>query len=82
MTEAIDGLEWIERLGGWAAILLVVRWMMTRLDKLIDSFQGAIEVFREFEYEERKTHDVILKSQEQITATQTQILQRLEAQRK
>lgn len=25
-------IEWVERLGGWGALLLIVRWMLTRLD--------------------------------------------------
>jgi hypothetical protein len=75
----MDSLDWVERLGGWAAILLVVRWMMTRLDKLIDSFQETIATFRTFEAEERKTHEAIMESQKAIIDTQTKILESLEA---
>ena len=64
----MDGvdLQWVERLGGWGAILLIVRWMMARLDKMIDSFQSAVVTFGDYEAEGRAAHNVIIEQQKRI----------------
>jgi len=28
-------MEWVERLGGWGVVILVVRWLLSRTDRLI-----------------------------------------------
>ena len=57
----METLEWVERFGGWAVVLAVVRWMMARIDRLIDTFERAIDTFHGFEREERKVHEEILR---------------------
>ena len=67
-------LAWVERLGGWAVVLLIVRWMMSRIDKLIEGFSGALKNFQEFEIEERRMHGNIIETQDRIIQTQEHIL--------
>jgi hypothetical protein len=40
--QATDYLEWVERFGGWGALLLVVRWLMVRMDRTITAFEGMV----------------------------------------
>jgi hypothetical protein len=65
--------EWIERLGGWAAVLLVVRWMMSRFDRMIDSqdravaaMKSAIDAFQRFQSIEEETHARLIETQREI----------------
>lgn len=46
-----DAMDWIERLGGWGVVLLVVRWMMSRMDRMIDNLQSTASAFVEFRQE-------------------------------
>jgi len=39
MESGMNVLEWVERLGGWGALLVIVRWMLTRLDATLESVQ-------------------------------------------
>ena len=80
MTDKVpEVLIWIERLGGWAVVLLIVKWMMARIDSLITGFDGALDVFREFQVEEREMHQELVRTQEKIIATQEKILERVKA---
>jgi hypothetical protein len=77
VPEPITLLDWIERLGGWGVVLLVVRWMMSRIDadrrehrettrELVGSMQAALDQFARFESEEHDTHDRIVATQREI----------------
>ncbi len=61
---------WIRDVGGWGVVLLIVRWMMTRIDTLIASSEGnmraAITEFREFRLQEQRQHEAIEESQQEI----------------
>lgn len=66
-------LAWIERLGGWAAVLVVVRWMMSRLDRMIDNqdrsvtaMQSAIATFENFQTIEAEAHGRLIETQKEI----------------
>ena len=52
--------------GGWAAVLLIVRWMMSRMDRLIDSMQVSISTFQKFQENEEKTHADLIETQREI----------------
>ncbi len=43
--------EWVERLGGWACVLIIVKWMMSRMDKLIDNLTKTAGAFSDFHKE-------------------------------
>lgn len=62
-------MEWVERLGGWAVVLIVVRWMMSRSDQTVDGMADAIARFRSFEDEEKDVHHKITSTQDTIAAT-------------
>lgn len=69
----MDNLEWIERLGGWAAVLVVVRWMMSRIDRMIDNqdrsvaaMKAAIDAFQGFQSSEEETHARLIETQREI----------------
>ena len=75
-----DFLALFERFGGWIVVLIVVRWMMVRLDrqstqtdKLIDGFQETVAQFRRFESEEIDTHLKIMTALKQITESMSQV---------
>jgi hypothetical protein len=57
----LDGMMgWVERLGGWAVVLIIVRWFMMRLDIMIQQLTTAVSAFQRFESEEVVTHRAIL----------------------
>jgi hypothetical protein len=66
-------IPWIERLGGWGVVILVVRWQMTRMDRMLDGldksvsmFAESLSTFQEFERESRRVHDIIVSTQREI----------------
>lgn len=65
-TNAVSVLEWVERLGGWGVVLLIVRWMMTRIDKMIEGWSAALEQFARFEKSEEELHQRIVSTQYEI----------------
>lgn len=71
----MDAQDWqlIERFGGWVAVLAVVRWMMVRIDKMIDNqdrsveaLRDAIKNFQSFQAGEEETHNLLLSTQREI----------------
>lgn len=70
MTAPDFDLTLLKDIGGWAVVLLIVRWMMTRIDNLIASseanMKAAIEEFREFRVQETKEHAALQHSQTEI----------------
>ena len=48
----MDWMDWVERFGGWGVVILIVRWMMTRIDRMIDNFELALKKFDQHETEE------------------------------
>jgi hypothetical protein len=68
VSDINDMGAWIERLGGWAVVLIIVRWMMSRIDRLLEGFLKALDQFQIFENEERRTHRAIVETQERILA--------------
>ena len=70
---AMSWLGWVERLGGWAVVVYVIRYFMhCRVDEnrehkeemaaLIGTWKQAVDSFQEFEDENRTTHEVIVES--------------------
>jgi hypothetical protein len=59
-------LDWVERLGGWGVLVLVVRWMMTRQDRTITALERAVTQFERFERDEEKMHAEILRRLESM----------------
>jgi hypothetical protein len=68
MHEAADLMQWVERLGGWAVVLLVVRWMMMRMDRMIDGWETVVTGFNAFQSTERDHHSEMLRTQRDILA--------------
>ena len=75
LFQGTDPTTWqmIERLGGWAVLVLILFWMTRRFDRqsddvrnVIKKFGEAVETFRKFEEEERRTHDTILAELRQL----------------
>lgn len=60
--------DWIERLGGWGAVLLIVRWMMSRQDRLIDSLIGTKDCLAEFHGEWRAAKAADLELHAELVA--------------
>lgn len=69
---AVNYLEWLERLGGWAVVVWIVAYFMKEaraervahekeIEALVDTWSEVVETFKTFETEERKTHEEILK---------------------
>lgn len=62
--------EWLKDIGGWGVVLLIVRWMMTRIDALIASsesnMKAAIQEFKDFRVQEQLQHSKIEDSQQEI----------------
>lgn len=65
---------WVERLGGWGVVLLVVRWMMTRIDKLITNLETAIKSFQAFEAAEEAVHTQVVDNQKKLCDTQKELV--------
>ncbi len=66
--DPINTFEWVERLGGWTVVALIVRWFMARIDtrdqhveRLIISFEAATEEFKRYNAEERIAHEIIMR---------------------
>jgi hypothetical protein len=51
---------------GWAAVLFIVRWMMSRMDRLIDNNDKSITAFQKFQEQEERTHQALVDTQERI----------------
>lgn len=51
---------------GWAAVLFIVRWMMSRMDRLIDNNEKSISAFQRFQEQEERTHQALVDTQERI----------------
>lgn len=58
---------------GWAAVLFIVRWMMARMDRLIDGLEGSVRnnektlaAFQTFQESEERTHQALVDTQERI----------------
>lgn len=58
---------------GWAAVLFIVRWMMLRMDRLIDGLEKSVSnnektltAFQTFQEEEERTHKSLVATQERI----------------
>jgi hypothetical protein len=73
MEDPSSLLAWIERLGGWGAFLLAVRWFVLRLDrsiqqteKTLSSYLTALEHFKRFEEKEEEVHSAIIETQREI----------------
>lgn len=70
MTAPDFDLALLKDIGGWAVVLLIVRWMMSRIDKLIASsdsnMRAAIDEFREFRVQETKEQAALQRSQIEI----------------
>lgn len=71
----MDVSDWqlLERFGGWVAVLAVVRWMMIRIDKMIDNqdrsvtaLKSAIDSFQRFQVIEEEAHRNLLSTQREI----------------
>lgn len=62
--------SWFVDLGGWGVVLLIVRWMMTRIDKLIAASDAnmvaAISEFRAFRMQEQEQHAALEEGQRRI----------------
>lgn len=79
ITDPAAVWEWIERLGGWAFVVVIVKWMMRRLDRgqdqtdqMIRTLERTVEWIEQYEREGR-TH------QSEQRAEHARILSRLEA---
>ena len=73
----MDTMQWVERLGGWGAFLVVVtiilKWGFKRLDRLldqnqkvIDGFQKLITAFQEFAPENQRVHQELVEGVKRI----------------
>ena len=69
---AVSWLGWVERLGGWAVVVYVIRYFMQcritenkehkeEMAVLVGTWKNAVDSFQEFEDENRTTHEVIVK---------------------
>jgi len=63
----------LERLGGWVAVLAMVRWMMARQDRMLDNqdkavtaLQSSIDTFRAFQATEEDVHERLERTQAEI----------------
>lgn len=66
MMELIDPASFLQDATGWAAVLFVVRWMMTRMDRLIDGMQISIDAFQKFQGSSEHAHRELLETQKAI----------------
>ncbi len=51
---------------GWAAVLFIVRWMMSRMDRLIDNNEKSVSAFQRYQEQEERTHQALVETQERI----------------
>jgi hypothetical protein len=62
--------NWLTDVGGWGVVLLIVRWMMMRIDKLIAAsdvnMTAAIAEFRAFRLQELEQHASLEEGQQRI----------------
>jgi len=58
---------------------IVIRWLMSRSDKLVDSLTAAVQSFQAFERQEDEVHRQITQSLERLVATQERILALLQS---
>ena len=56
-------MDWdvIESLGGWAVLVLVVKWSLARLDTTIKTLTGAVDQFKVFNQRMEAKQDEILR---------------------
>ena len=61
-------VEWVERFGTLGVLLLVVRWFTQRIDardtqveRMIGTFEAAVEEFKRYNAEESRAHEAILR---------------------
>jgi hypothetical protein len=66
MEGSANIMEWVERLGGWGVLVLIVRWMMTRLDRrdhqmddMILSLQDSVRTMQRFQEEVADMHNIM-----------------------
>lgn len=66
-------LSLLQDFGGWAVVLVVVRWMMVRIDSLIalsdTNMKAAIQEFKEFRLQEQRQHETLEEGQAEILSS-------------
>lgn len=69
----MEAMEWVERLGGWGVVLLVVRWMMSRHDKMTEALTDSnraltdsVAAYGEFQRTNDDAHRQIVHTLEEI----------------
>ncbi len=81
---SLSWLGWVERLGGWAVVVYVIRYFMhcrtaenkehkQEMVSLVGTWKQAVDSFQEFESENRTTHEVIVDSLKSQAETLTLI---------
>lgn len=74
----MEWMDWVERFGGWGVVILVVRWMMTRMDRMIDNFEEALEKFGKHEVEETVNRSQVRHDFSHLHEDHKEILDKLE----
>lgn len=62
---------------GWAAILLILRWGLVKVDEMIGSLKEALEQASAQLKEEQKAHAAIMDGLLEITQTQVRLTEAL-----
>ena len=70
-------MDWVERLGGWAVVVMIVRWMLASQKDLIKTLTRAVDAFQEFEKAEEIHHVDQTTAMAKIVETQKEILAEL-----
>ena len=61
-----DLFEWIERLGGWAVVGLIVHWLLARQDRLITALEKSVQAYGDFQKTNDEAHREIVTTLKQI----------------
>lgn len=81
---AIEAIPWTD-VTGWGVVILVMRWMMTRMDRLIDTsnenMKSVIAEFRAFREQELEQHSRLEDQHERMEQKQAEILAHLARRR-
>lgn len=77
MNDPANYMEWIERLGGWAVVFFVVRWMITRIDRQLEIMGSAITEFSKFQVASERAAEQLIKTQERIVGLLDKVEERL-----
>jgi len=76
MDDPTKWFMWVERLGGWGVVLLIVKWFMASTDRQVKALERAVSTFSEYQTEYRASHDRINSAHAAIQMSLQRLLEK------